>query len=139
MPGVFTISEEADMRDLVKEREAVLSQINSLNEKLGKIDDNIFSLVQSRIRSEGSTTINHEGVKLTVTIPVRVSWDEAKLREVARLIASNGDDPENYIKFKPSVSERDFKAWPEAVQTVFLPARTIKPGKRKIEIKEVEN
>ena len=126
------------MQELAKEREALRVQIDSLKAKLEEIDDQIFTQVKDRIRPEGSTTLDQDCVKLTVTVPVRVEWSAAKLKEVANRIAESGDDPEDYIKFKPSVSERDFKTWPEAVQKVFMPARTTKPGKRRIEIKEVE-
>lgn len=125
------------MQELARQREQIQQQINDLKEQLETVDDQIFTQVKDRIRDEGSTTLEQDGVKLTVTVPVRVSWDEARLKEVANRISAGGDDPENYIKFKPSVSERDFKTWPEAVQKVFMPARTTKAGKRSITIKEV--
>jgi len=125
------------MKELAEKRERLKAEIKSLNEQLEAVDDEIFTIVQARVKPEGSTTITQDGVKLTVTVPVTVKWDEDKLREVAHRISAAGDDPENYIKFKPSVSEKDYKTWPDAIQQVFMPARTTKPGKRRIEIKEV--
>ncbi len=124
------------MQQLIEERKQKLQEIDQAKERLQEIEDQIFEQLKDQVKDQGSTTVNQDGYKITVTIPMRTTWDEAKLKEIATNIKQHGDDPEQYIDFKPQVSEKAYKAWPEQIQKVFEPARTIKPGKRKIEIKE---
>ena len=66
---------------------------------------------------------------ITVEIKKSVSWDQQELAAIAQRIASNGDDPAEYIDVKYSVSERKFAAWPETLRRPFEAARTLKPAK----------
>jgi len=126
---------QVKMQELVKEKQAIQQQVDAMKTRLEEIDEEIFSLVQDRVKPQGSTTIEQDGIKLTVTIPMRVSWDESKLRGIADMIRAANDDPEQYIQYKLSVPESKYKAWPEQIQNLFMPARTVTPGKRKIEVK----
>jgi hypothetical protein len=123
------------VEELIQERQAKLQEIETAKQRLEEIEDQIFEQVKDRVKSQGSTTINENGHKITVTIPMRTSWDEKALREIADNIRQHGDDPEEYIQFKPQISEKSYKAWPEQIRKVFEPARTVKPGKRKLEVK----
>lgn len=124
-----------NMHELTEEKTKKEEQIKKLQGDLEEIDDSIFELVKDQAKSQGTTTIEKDGVKLSITIPMRTSWDESKLKQIAEQIKDHGDDPSQYINFKPQVSEKSYKAWPEAIRRVFEPARTVKPGKRKIEVK----
>ena len=123
------------MQQLITERNQLLQQQQEIKDRLEQIDDEIYAMVKDRCKERGSTTLEHAGVKLTVTIPPKITWDEAMLRSIAEKIRQANDDPEQYITFKLSVPESKFKAWPDAMQKTFLPARTVTPGKRKIEVK----
>ena len=123
------------MANLIQERQNALKKIKELQDRVEELDDQIFEQVKDQVKDQGSTTIEHEGCKLTVTIPMRTSWDESKLRQIAENIRAHGDDPEQYINYKLSVPESKYKALPDQVQKVFEPARTVKPGKRKLEVK----
>ena len=125
------------MQELIKERDELLLKQQEVKARLEEIDDEIYAMVKDRCKERGSTTLEHAGVKLTVTIPPKITWDEAKLREIAEKIRAANDDPEQYIAYKLSVPESKFKAWPEAIQSTFQPARTVAPGRRKIEVKNV--
>ena len=124
------------MQELIEERKQKLQEINQAKERVKEIEDQIFEQLKDQVKEQGSTTVNQDGYKITVTIPMRTTWDEKKLKEISQTIQSHGDDPEQYIQFKPQVSESVYKSWPEQIKKVFEPARTIKPGKRKIEVKE---
>jgi dTDP-4-amino-4,6-dideoxygalactose transaminase len=123
------------VEELIQERQAKLQEIEAARQRLEEIEDQIFEQIKDRVKSQGSTTVNENGHKIVVTIPMRTSWDETKLRTIAESIKQHGDDPEQYITFKPQVSEKAYKAWPEQIRKVFEPAREIKPGKRKLEVK----
>lgn len=124
------------MQELIEERKQKLQEINQAKERVEEIEDQIFEQLKDQVKEQGSTTVSQDGYKITVTIPMRTTWDEKKLKEIAENIRNHNDDPEQYITFKPQVSETAYKNWPEQIKKVFEPARTIKPGKRKIEVKE---
>lgn len=68
-------------------------------------------------------------VRITVALPKKVEWDQDLLGQIAQRIAATGDDPRQFLDISYRVSETRFNAWPESLQTVFYPARTVKPGK----------
>lgn len=80
-------------------------------------------------KDSGTTHLIDGILSITVEIKKSVSWDQDELAAIARRIASNGDDPAEYIDVKYSVSERKFAAWPETLRRPFEAARTVKPGK----------
>ena len=84
-------------------------------------------------KDTGTLDFIHEGVKVKATIAKRVDWDQGQLAGIFKKIQSAGDDPEQYMKLKYDVSERSFTAWPDAIRSVFLPARTVKPSPPKFE------
>jgi hypothetical protein len=122
------------MRELVQEKQAITEQMAAMKDRLDEIDEEIFSLVKDRIKPQGSTTLEQDGIKLTVTIPMRASWNEDMLRQIAEKIRSHGDNPEDFIQYKLSVLETKYKNFPRPVQNLFEPARTIKPGKKQIKV-----
>jgi hypothetical protein len=80
-------------------------------------------------KDTGTTHLNDGELAITVEIKKSVYWDQAELATIAQRIASNGDDPAEYIDVKYSVSERKFAAWPETLRRPFEAARTLKPAK----------
>ena len=68
-------------------------------------------------------------VRVTADLPKKVEWDQAKLTDITRRIAANGDDPTEYVDISYRVSETKFNAWPETLKGAFAPARTLKTGK----------
>jgi hypothetical protein len=71
-------------------------------------------------------------------LPKRVDWDQDKLAQIARNIASAGDDPAEFIETTLTVSERKFAALPESWRKGFEPARTVRVGALKISIEPNE-
>lgn len=68
-------------------------------------------------------------VHITADLPKKVEWDQARLAEITRRIAANGDDPAQYVEISYRVSETKFGAWPESLKAAFVPARTLKTSK----------
>ena len=68
-------------------------------------------------------------VRITADLPKKVEWDQAKLNDITRRIAANGEDPTEYVEISYRISETKFNAWPETLKTAFAPARTLKTGK----------
>lgn len=80
----------------------------------------------------GTANIETASFKFKTVVSKGVKWDEDVLRQIANQIRSAGQDPETYIKYKLSVSETDFKKFPENIKQAFVPARTVEPSKPKI-------
>jgi hypothetical protein len=68
-------------------------------------------------------------VRITADLPKKVEWDQAKLGDITRRIAANGEDPAEYVDISYRVSETKFNAWPETLKSAFASARTLKTGK----------
>ena len=68
-------------------------------------------------------------VRITADLPKKVEWDQAKLGDITRRIAANGEDPAEYVEISYRISETKFNAWPETLKSAFAPARTLKTGK----------
>ena len=120
----------------LEKRSALISQIKALQEEVETIDEKILAELADKVKPQGSTTVEYEGSKVTVTIPVTVKWDQDCLRGIAKRIQAEGDNPESYIDYKLSVKEASYKAWPEQMQKIFVPARTISLGKTRLEVKQ---
>ena len=68
-------------------------------------------------------------VRITADLPKKVEWDQAKLNDITRRIAANGEDPTEYVEISYRISETKFNAWPDTLKSAFSPARTLKTGK----------
>jgi hypothetical protein len=87
---------------------------------------------QARISAGKDFGVVHlEDGALRVTHDMRkiVSWDQPKLKEIARRIAEIGDQVEDYLDVEFTVAESRYTNWPAALREQFEAARTVKPGK----------
>ena len=126
---------EIAITSLLEQRHAAVTALKEAQANLELIDDQIYGRLKDQVKPIGSSTVEFEGHRVVITIPKTVKWDQPILRSIADKIKGSGDDPEQYIEFKLNVKEASFKAWPEAIKTIFQPARTVTPGKRRIEVK----
>jgi len=135
--------------------ETLVSEIESINTQIFElqkpINDQVFALNQKKQEAQdklnkevflatapqlqendyhcGTANLETANFKFKTVVSKKVSWDEDVLRGVANTIRAAGRDPEEFIKYKLSVSETDFKKFPEEIQNAFLPARTVEPSK----------
>jgi len=87
---------------------------------------------QARISAGKDFGVVHlEDGALRITQDLRkiVSWDQPKLKEIARRIAETGDQVEDYLDVEFAVAESKYTNWPAALREQFEAARTVKPGK----------
>lgn len=73
------------------------------------------------------------GYEIKVTVPKSVAWNQEHLRKAAEIIKGWGENPDDYLDTKLSVSETRYNAYPPAIRDLFTPARTVKPGKPKFD------
>ncbi|MBA4610728.1 hypothetical protein H1W37_03625 [Stappia taiwanensis] len=72
---------------------------------------------------------------IVADLPKRVEWNQDQLAAMVERIRTAGDDPAQYVDVTYKVAERKYAAWPDAIRAGFEPARTVRPGALKIEIK----
>lgn len=96
----------------------------------------IFEACQAELAGNdygcGTANIETPNFKIKTVVSKNVKWDEQELRNVANQIRTAGQDPETYIKYKLSVSETDYKKFPEQIQKAFINARSVEPSAPKI-------
>jgi len=67
--------------------------------------------------------------------PKIVSWDQKVLANVVHVIEHDWKERvDDYVKVEVKVSEAKFNAWPPAIASLFMPARTVKAGRVSYEI-----
>ena len=79
----------------LERRSALISQIKMLQEEVETIDEKILAELADKVKSQGSTTLEYEGRKVTVTIPMTVKWDQGLLRDIRSKIILGGDRTNN--------------------------------------------
>lgn len=82
----------------------------------------------------GIIHLKDEDFDVSIDTPKRVKWNEDGLEAVAAQLRSAGEDPNGYIDFSLSVSERSYGAWPPSLKAMFEPHRTVEIGKPKIRL-----
>lgn len=80
-------------------------------------------------KDTGVVHFDDGSVRVSAELPKKIEWDQARLAEIVRRIAANGENPGEYVEIAYRVSETKFNAWPETLRGVFAPARTLKTGK----------
>jgi hypothetical protein len=116
--------------------ERLTVQISSEEEIVKKRKERLYRALHTRFAvnlTPGTHWTDSQGRKVRVEVPKQVEWSQDGLRQIARTIRQQmGESPEDYIEYKLFVPENRYKAWPATIQAMFLPARTVSPGKPKI-------
>jgi hypothetical protein len=73
---------------------------------------------------------------LILTFGKKVEWDNQKLGELYSTILAAGENPEEYIEARYTISETKYKSWPEHIRNSFTPARTVKASNPTFSLKE---
>ena len=93
------------------------------------MDSEIEQEAEAAGKDTGVVHFDDGRIRITADLPKKVEWDQAKLGDITRRIAANGEDPAEYVEISYRVSETKFNAWPETLKTAFASARTLKTGK----------
>lgn len=128
---------QAEINNLMSPIEKKLNELQSKRDELEiKMKTDIAKMAMDQLKDKdygcGTANIDLSNHKVKVVVSKQVKWDEDKLKGIANKIRDAGQNPENFIKYKLSVSETAFKGFTEAIQNEFLPARTVEPSKPKI-------
>lgn len=91
------------------------------------------------INAPGTSHRTDGGYDIKVTVPKRVEWDQERIANAVATITDEwGEDPANYVDTKITVKESAYNAWPPVLRDLFSPARTVKAGKPKFEVRAAQ-
>ena len=90
---------------------------------------------QAQAKDTGTIRFDDGDFTVVADLPKRVEWDQAQLAAMVERIRAAGDDPAQYVDIAFKVPERKYAAWPDAIRQGFEPARTVKTGALKVEIR----
>ena len=90
---------------------------------------------QALSKDTGTVRFDDGDFTVVADLPKRVEWDQFQLAAMVERIRAAGDDPTEYLDIAFKVPERKYVAWPEAIRQGFEPARTVKTGALKVEIR----
>jgi hypothetical protein len=129
------------MQDLIKQLQTKRMELAAIKGEVDALEAQLHLALGEAIQDAykakgdpfGTVNLDADGIVFKVLTPKKVTWDQAALGELEKQIAAAGDTPEDYIKVSYEVSETKYNAWPEEIRLAFEPARTVAPGKVKIE------
>jgi hypothetical protein len=119
------------MAPLNDEMTAVMDQIRTV------YFDKLKQLRDLSGKEFGVVHLALDGIKVSETVPKKVTWDQEKLNELFDRIATAGDDPRVYMKMELKIGEKEYEKFPAEIKTVFAEARTVTPGAPSIKFEEV--
>jgi len=90
---------------------------------------------QAQAKDTGTVRFDDGDFTVVADLPKRVEWDQSRLAGMVERIRAAGDDPAEYVDIAFKVPERKYAAWPDAIRQGFEPARTVKTGALKVEIR----
>ena len=90
---------------------------------------------QAQAKDTGTVRFDDGDFTVVADLPKRVEWDQSRLAAMVERIRAAGDDPAEYVDIAFKVPERKYAAWPDAIRQGFEPARTVKTGALKVEIR----
>ncbi|SFC00464.1 hypothetical protein [Tropicimonas isoalkanivorans] len=90
---------------------------------------------QAQAKDTGTVRFDDGDFTVVADLPKRVEWDQSQLAAMVERIRAVGDDPAEYVDIAFKVPERKYAAWPDAIRQGFEPARTVKTGALKVEIR----
>ncbi|WBU58014.1 hypothetical protein [Paracoccus sediminicola] len=90
---------------------------------------------QAQAKDTGTVRFDDGDFTVVADLPKRVEWDQSQLAAMVERIRAAGDDPAEYLDIAFKVPERKYAAWPDAIRQGFEPARTVKTGALKVEIR----
>lgn len=144
MSNIETLINQVDQveQEIFKLNQTISAKLASLNEKKQGyqtlLNGEITTLARKELKAKkygcGTANLDLPMYKIKVTVSKKVKWDEKELKAIANKIKEAGQEPENFIKYKLSVSETAFNGFTEDVQDAFMSARSVEASDPKIKI-----
>lgn len=129
-----TVLQALPVEVLMHLQEAANAHLADASKMVAVLHETLVQRYARGINKLGTSHALDGNVDVTVTIPKRVKWDQDQLSHAVETIKGWGENPAHYVDIEIKVAERKYDAWPPAIRDLFTPARTVEPGKPKIEL-----
>ena len=93
-----------------------------------KYEDRAHAKRAKMSKDTGIIHIEDEGFRFSMDVPKKVTWDQHGLKIIRKKLLNGGENPDDFIRTTYSVLENDYKSWDNDMQSLFMPARTLKTG-----------
>ena len=128
------------INELLSRKKIIQVEIKQLKTELDEINSDLEDRYLSKAKDQllqncdkqgfGTTIIQDNDKKVSVSIRKKVTWDTPKLLELSKKI----DNPNEYINLKCSVLENKYKSASDKIKNLLCEARTVEDGTVSIEI-----
>ncbi|MES2782986.1 MAG: hypothetical protein V4657_09335 [Pseudomonadota bacterium] len=135
-PGVLDALPIAVLANLQTQAEAHLADASQM---VAILHSTFVRRYADGLNGFGTTTRTDGDFEIKINVPKNVAWDQVKIAEAVETIKGWGENPDQYVDTKITVSETKYKAWPDSISQLFEPARTEKAGKPTFKIMEKES
>lgn len=125
------------LQEIQSAAKAALDRLNSALEQ--RYGDRAHEARLAAGKDFGVVHLDDQGVRVTVDVPKRVTWNQALLAETAHRIAASGERVEDYLDIEFSIPEARYTNWPPVLREQFAAARTVKPGKTSFRLALVDS
>jgi len=128
------------INELLSRKKIIQVEIKQLKTELDEINSDLEDRYLSKAKDQllqncdkqgfGTTIIQDNDKKVSVSIRKKVTWDTPKLLELSKKL----DNPNEYINLKCSVLENKYKSASDEIKNLLCEARTVEDGTVSIEI-----
>ena len=131
-----------DLADLNEQVVKLMSHAKELKEKLDDALNLRFAeTVQSNLRNEnkdtGTTKFVDGGFQIVAEVPKKVTWNAEQMAQIIKNMPE--DKRKSIVKVSYAIDERKYANLPSEYQQIFIPARTVTPGKMRFKIELPED
>lgn len=103
-------------------------------DRIDRALDRRYSAVASKLRlsagkDTGTVSFTDSTIQVSVYLPKKVEWDQARLAGIVERIRAAGADPAEFVEVAYRISETKYGAWSTSMRASFDAARTLKTGK----------
>ena len=131
---------ELPVHDLADLNEQVVKLVSHAKELKEKLDDALnlrfAETIRNNLHSEhkytGTTKFVDGGFQIVAEVPKKVTWDAEQMEKILKAIPE--DKRKAIVKVTYTIEERKYSALPIEYQQMFIPARTVTPGKIRLKI-----
>lgn len=131
---------ELPVHDLADLNEQVVKLVSHAKELKEKLDDAInlrfAETIRNNLHSEhkdtGTTKFVDGGFQIVAEVPKKVTWDAEQMEKILKAIPE--DKRKAIVKVTYTIEERKYSNLPIEYQRMFIPARTVTPGKIRFKI-----
>jgi hypothetical protein len=123
-------------KEIFDVNQTIADKVNALSSKQReaqeKLDKVVAKMAAEALKDNdygcGTHNIDTPLFKVKAVVRKKVKWDESALVNIENQIKSVGQNPEDYIKYKRSVSEANYGKFSDDIKKIFTAARTVEPS-----------